>query len=115
MRKDRKKFSIHRVEPSDAAADAENQQHGGTREPEGEADVEPRGTHAEREAEQVAHRQVEQPVGDKGDGHDDPHVLDAAQHADRDVLDAVRESVQASARGYEALAASDSSPMLRLP
>ena len=39
--------------------------------------------------EEVADRQVEQPVGNQGDGHDDLHILDAPQDAYRDVLDAV--------------------------
>lgn len=94
LRKDTKKISIARTEFPDAAADAADEQHGGRRQPHGEAQIKPRGAHAEREAEQVAHREVEQPVGDQRDGHDDLHVLDAAQHAHRDVLDAVRELIE---------------------
>ena len=82
------------MEAANAAADAQDEHHRSGREPEREAHEKSRRSHAEREAEQVAHRQVEQPVGDEGYRHDDFHVLDAAQDADRDVLHAVGQLVE---------------------
>ena len=82
------------MQTADAAADAQDHHHGCGRQPEREAQEEPRRAHAHREAEEVAHREVQQPVRHEGDRHDDLHVLNTPQNADRDVLDAVRKLVQ---------------------
>ena len=84
------------MQTADAAADAHDHHHGCGRQSEREAQEKPRRTHAHRETEQVARREVQQPVGDEGDRHDDLHVLNAPQDTHRDVLDAVRQLVERS-------------------
>lgn len=61
-------------------------------------------SHSECKGKHVSHWQIEQPVGCEGNGHDDFHVLYAAQHAYRHVLHTVGELEQGAEdkqrRGY---------------